>query len=77
MLRCLPVSLGALTSLTRLDASRNRLEYLPPAVGSLARLAHLDVHSNRLPYLPQVRPQLAAGTVSITGTSDFRKGGMP
>ncbi|KAK8650297.1 hypothetical protein V6N13_139942 [Hibiscus sabdariffa] len=48
----LPVSIGKLKAVTKLDLSENRIMALPPSIGGLQALTKLDIHSNQLINLP-------------------------
>ncbi|KAJ6712046.1 PLANT INTRACELLULAR RAS-GROUP-RELATED LRR PROTEIN 5 [Salix purpurea] len=48
----LPLSIGKLSAITKLDLSENRIMALPTTISSLQALTKLDVHSNQLINLP-------------------------
>uniref|UniRef100_A0A6N2KEH8 Disease resistance R13L4/SHOC-2-like LRR domain-containing protein n=1 Tax=Salix viminalis TaxID=40686 RepID=A0A6N2KEH8_SALVM len=48
----LPLSIGKLSAITKLDLSENRIMALPTTISGLQALTKLDVHSNQLINLP-------------------------
>lgn len=52
LMKSLPASLGALSTLDRLSAVGNHLEELPESIGDLQELKQLELAGNRLQALP-------------------------
>jgi len=52
-LKSLPLSIGNLTFLTKLNLYNNELTSLPESIGNLASLTQLDLSSNKLTSLPE------------------------
>nr|AKN63664.1 disease resistance protein N-like protein [Nicotiana paniculata] len=55
----LPEDIGSLSSLKKLDLSRNNFEHLPPSIAQLGALRSLDLKDcQRLTQLPELPPEL-------------------
>ena len=69
-LEALPLSLGQSSSLTKLDASSNRIAFLPPqllqAGGLAVSLAELNLSRNALRGLPQELGMLSKLKVGLS-----------
>ena len=53
-LTALPLEIGRLTNLTKLDLRDNRLTALPPKIGQLTCLTSLFLRGNPLPIPPEI-----------------------
>ena len=59
----LPVEIGQLTQLTKLDLSNNNITHLPVEIGQLTQLATLNLSNNKLTHLPVEIGQLTQLTL--------------
>ncbi len=72
-LASVPVSLGALANLERLELSGNQLRHVPETLGSLRRLRELYLHENWLEELPETFAGLSELRVLDLATNSLRK----
>lgn len=63
----LPESLGSLTTLRTLVASRNQLESLPASFTQLTKLLHFRCNQNRLSTLPDLRHFTQLRSLNVWG----------